>query len=390
MPCPTNSGYYFALFPLRGMVRFIQELQIMTYSLFEEFVSLDNLIRAFQDVAEGKSENEEFIIYSLNLEENLINLQNRLVTGIWRPHNTVDFYIREPKLRHISRPVIEDRIVHHAILQVIEEYLDDYFSQSSYACRKGRGTHAAVDKLQMIYRSAIGRWGFDFCVIKGDFRKFFESINIDVLKEMLSRLIADERLLSLIFLILDGFEGKGLPIGFLLSQGFSNLVGSIVDYFVTDILGVGKYYIRYADDFRIIVHTRQEAMAVLYAVDDLVCNKMHQSLSEEKTEIVRYSGGDTFCGYVVCPHHLEAKRETVKRHERRIGKKMRLYEEGKITLQKVADSVHSAVDYLIKTGARSEKIENAVLFLYKNDIKTRDFKKLISSLGLDKAVNNPA
>ena len=354
----------------------------MQYSLFEEFVSLDNLIAAYQAVAEGKSENEEFIIYSLNLEENLINLQNRLIAGTWRPHNTVDFYIREPKLRHISRPVIEDRIVHHAILQIIEEYLDDYISQASYACRKGRGTHAAVDKLQMIYRSAIGRWGFDFCVIKGDFRKFFESINVDVLKDMLSRLIPDERLLSLIFLILDGFEGKGLPIGFLLSQGFSNLVGSIVDYYVTDILGVGKYYIRYADDFRIIVHTRREAMNVLYAVDDLVCRKMHQSLSEGKTKIVRYSGKDTFCGYVVCPHHLEAKKETVKRHERRIGKKMRLYEGGRITLQKVADSVHSAVDYLIKTDARSEKIENAVLMLYNEGIKTKDFKKLVTERGL--------
>lgn len=387
---PDRFGLFFLPFRICGAWRALNRNYRMPYSLFEEFVSLDNLIAAYQAVEKGKSENEEFIIYSLNLEENLINLQNRLIAGTWRPHNTVDFYIREPKLRHISRPVIEDRIVHHAILQVIEEYLDNYFSQSSYACRKGRGTHAAVDKLQMIYRSAIGRFGFDFYVIKGDFRKFFESINVDVLKEMLSRLIPDERLLSLIFLILDGFEGKGLPIGFLLSQGFSNLVGSIVDYYVTDILGVGKYYIRYADDFRIIVHTRREAMNVLYAVDDLVCNKMHQSLSENKTKIVRYSGKDTFCGYVVCPHHLEAKRETVKRHERRIGKKMRLYEGGIITLQRVADSTHSAVDYLIKTDARSEKIENAVLFLYKNDIKTRDFKKLISSRGLDKAVDNPA
>ena len=313
----------------------------MPYSLFEEFVSLDNLIAAYQAVEKGKSENEEFVIYSLNLEENLINLQNRLIAGTWRPHNTVDFYIREPKLRHISRPVIEDRIVHHAILQVIEEYLDSYISQASYACRKGRGTHSAVDKLQMIYRSAIGRFGFDFYVIKGDFRKFFESINVDV-------------------------------------------------YYVTDILGVGKYYIRYADDFRIIVHTRREAMNVLYAVDDLVCRKMHQSLSESKTKIVKYSGKDTFCGYVVCPHHLEAKSETVRRHERRIGKKMRLYEGGSITLQRVADSTHSAVDYLIKTGERSEKIESAVLFLYKNNIKTRDFKNLISLRGRDKAVDNPA
>lgn len=363
----------------------------MLYSLFEEFVSLDNLITAYQDVAKGKSENEEFMLYSLNLEENLINLQNGLIAGNWRPHNTVDFYIREPKLRHISRPVIEDRIVHHAILQVIEEYLDKYISQASYACRKGRGTHAAVDKLQAIYRSAIGRWGFNFCVIKGDFRKFFESINVDVLKNMLSRLIPDERLISLIFFILDGFEGKGLPIGFLLSQGFSNLVGSIVDYFVTDILGVGKYYIRYADDFRVIVHTRAEAMNVLYAVDSLVCNKMHQSLSENKTKIVRYSGKDTFCGFVVRPHRLEAKSDTVKRHERRIGKKMRMYKEREsITMQKVADSVHSAVDYLLKTGARSEVIENTVLFLYKNNINTRDFRKFLSSRGLDKAKTNPA
>ena len=262
----------FLPFSLCGAWRALNEKTHMQYSLFEEFVSLDNLIRAFQDVATGKSENEEFVIYALNFEENLINLQNRL--------------------------------------------------------------------------------------------------------------IPDERLLSLIFLILDGFEGKGLPIGFLLSQGFSNLVGSIVDYYVTDILGVGKYYIRYADDFRIIVHTRREAMNVLYAVDDLVCNKMHQSLSEGKTKIVKYSGKDTFCGFVVCPHHLEAKSETVKRHERRIGKKMKLYEEGHITLQKVSDSTHSAVDYLIKTDARSEIIERNVLTLYNQGIRTKDFKKLVIERGL--------
>lgn len=349
---------------------------------FARAVSFDNLYDSFMEVSEGKWENREFIYYYMNLEENLIDLQNRIVYGLWRPHNTVEFYIREPKLRHISRPVIEDRIVHHAVFRIIEKSLEKYLSFAAYSCRKGRGTVSACDRLQKLYRSAIGNWGFNFYVIKGDFKKFFESINIEVLKIMLMRIIKDSMLLALIFLILDNFEGVGLAIGFLLSQGFSNLVGAILDYYVTDILGIGKYYIRYADDFRIIVPTRKKALEVLYGIDELICCKMHQSLSAKKTKIVKYSGKDTFCGYVICPHHFEAKTNAVKRHERRINHKTDLYNKGTITISQLADTVHSAVDYLIKTGARSEKIESAVLMLYDQGVKTKDFKRLIAERGL--------
>ena len=127
---------------------------------------------------------------------------------------------------------------------------------------------------------------------------------------------------------------------------------------------------------------RKKALEVLYSIDELICGKMHQSLSEGKTKIVRYSGKDTFCGYVVCPHHFEAKTNAIKRHERRINHKNSLYNTGIITLTQFADTVHSAVDYLIKTGARSEKIESAVLMLYDQGVKTKDFKRLIAERGL--------
>ena len=122
----------------------------MDYTLLGEIASFDNLYSAFEEVAKGKRTKPEFVLYALKAEENIINLQNKLINKLWHPHKTVDFFVREPKLRFISRPLIEDRIVHHAIMRVISPLFNKYWSPASFACIVGRGNLKACERLQKL------------------------------------------------------------------------------------------------------------------------------------------------------------------------------------------------------------------------------------------------
>lgn len=336
--------------------------RIRQMGLYEQIYDFDNLIEAYIDVQRGKGEKLEFNLFSMHAEEHLINLHNHLVWRTWKPGETVNFRIFEPKERNISRPILQDRILEHAVINIVKPTFYSYFSPCSHACIEGRGTLNAVFEMQKKYRSAIGRWGFDFYVIHGDFRKYFETIDHGVLRYMLLRLFKDEEAVDLMMAIAGSHAGnneKGIAIGSPLSQHEANLVASILDYYVTDQLGVGaKCYQRYMDDFRILVHTREEAERVLEAVYHVVETKMRQELSEKKTYIERYKGCDTFCGYIIHPHHLRLKTPSVKRHRRRIEKFLTLYQRGVMSKDRVLDSIGSyeaCLSHAVNTEPRIEK-----------------------------------
>lgn len=330
-------------------------------TMLGEIASYDNLLSAYDKVAHGKRSRPEFMRYALRIEENIINLSNRLANKMWRPHGTVDFYVIEPKLRFISRPVIEDRIVHHAICNVIEPILEKYWSFASYACIKGRGNTNACIRLQRLYRSAIGKYGFNFYVISGDFKSFFKLVNLDVYRIMLEKVIKDRDTVELLMLIAESYEGEGLPIGFLTSQHAANLVLSAFDYLITDILGIGKWYVRQMDDFRIIVKDKETAYNILNNLYEFADNKLHQPLSDKKTRVWKFKGCDKFCGYIIRPHRLSAISDTAKRHERRITKHNKMFMEGRIAEEKLISSVSGAIDYFLRTNRPSKIIDDVIL-----------------------------
>ncbi|MDR1620831.1 MAG: hypothetical protein LBS00_00485, partial [Synergistaceae bacterium] len=161
----------------------------------------------------------EVLRFSENLEENLIVLQNELIWRTWTPRPYRRFIVSEPKTREIAAPDYRDRVIHHALVRIIEPLFDRKMIDTSFACRVGKGTHAGVQKASEFIRESRAKFG-SFYILKGDVPKYFYSVDHAVLKRIIRRTIRCRPTLWLLDKIIDnGTEGDvGLPIGALTSQ----------------------------------------------------------------------------------------------------------------------------------------------------------------------------
>lgn len=333
--------------------------------LYEKVYDYDNLYMAWLEVEKGRKNEIPFQRWKSDYEDViLIHLQNELIHHTYKPRKTREFLVRDPKLREISEPTYYDRIVHHALMRVAQPYFERYFHRDSFACLKNKGPLACCEYYQSLIRKALGRWDKDFYVLRLDFKSFFASIDRTVLKKKLERIFNPKYypdILNLFSLIIDSYhkpeleENKGLPLGFLPSQQLANLMLTPLDYYITDTLGY-SLHVRYMDDSRVLVHTKDEARELLYKIDEFSLNDTGQKLSEKKTYIQHWRGKDEWCGYVVCPHHLEPKKRTVERSLRRLQKKERDFEEGRITEEHLKASYISYYAYMKHTNKEVELI----------------------------------
>ncbi len=355
--------------------------------LFEEFVSFDNIYAGTMEVAKGKWRKPEWVRWYLDLEVNTINLQNRLIWDMWRPHATVDFYVMEPKKRPVARPHIEDRIVGHSLMRVILPYLERRSSAQSYACRTGKGAYNAVLEWQRIIRSAIGRWGFEWYVISIDFAHDYQTISLPGLKELYSRVIPSKRLCNILDMKIDSyiamqnepriFKHEGLALGNIENQHLANLKSGLVDFFVTDTLGLGRMYVRYMDDIRIAVHTKEDAVRILSAIEDLIEEKLNQKVSEKKTGYRKFKGKDDLCGYVVCPHHLEAQNTKLRHRLNRLRRNHGIWEDGTCPTDKYVASFCNVLDYLEKTDSDHPYVRECVDEAIAKGISNRGIRRYL-------------
>lgn len=328
---------------------------------FDRICTYDNFIGAYNEVAKGKRNKPAFIRFSLQKEEIIWETLFSLRNFTWQHSPCIAKTIFEPKQRDLTIPILKDRTVHHAVYRQTHHLFERYSYFGSFASRKGKGQLRACQHLQKLYRRALGKWGRKFVVISIDLKSFFASIDHTVLKTLLKRIIRDKRTLWLLGQIIDvmnvhpingkePLQGKGIAIGFVLSQDFGNYIASFIDHYVTSIFGY-SLYVRYMDDIRILVPTREEAKDLLTKIDDLCTQKLKLTLSDKKTRIHSWSGKDTFCGYVVTPHRLMVKPATGKRIKRRKAKKFKLFCEGKISLKNICQSAESDRAYYAPTFA---------------------------------------
>jgi RNA-directed DNA polymerase len=230
--------------------------------LYEDLTAFPNLLRAARQAQRGKRFLPATLAFNHRLETELLLLQRELQTQTYRPGPFKTFTINDPKPRRISAAPYRDRVVHHALCNVIEPIYERVFIYDSYACRKGKGTHAAVDRLTHFMQSA------DY-VLKCDIRKYFASVDHAILKQTLRRKIGCPPTLDLIDRLIDHsnpqeetadyFPGddlftpltrrRGLPIGNQTSQFFANVALDPLDHFIKEELGCRRY-IRYVDDVR--------------------------------------------------------------------------------------------------------------------------------------------
>lgn len=204
----------------------------------------------------------------------MFSLRDDLAGGTYCHDHYEHFYVHDPKRRYISEATVRDRVIHQAIVQIIEPLIEKSFIFDSYSSRTGKGTHAAVDRLEQFLRKATKNYRHSTYVLKCDIRKFFDSIRHDILMSLLRKKIPDARFCHLVQMVVDSYASDsngtiGLPLGNSTSQSFANLYLTSFDHFVKEQLHV-PLYLRFCDDFLIVARTRSILEEILPQVRDFL------------------------------------------------------------------------------------------------------------------------
>jgi RNA-directed DNA polymerase len=228
-----------------------------TGNLYERICSIENLQLADFNASKGKAHQYGVIVHRKNQAANILALRETLLDKSYQTSAYTMFKIYEPKQREVFRlPYFPDRICHHAIMNVLEPVFTRLFTADTYACVKGRGIHGAA---RAVRRALVDQVGTQYC-LKLDVRKFYPSIDHEILKAILRRKFKDQDLLWLLDEIID--SAAGIPIGNYLSQYFANLYLTSLDHWMKETKSV-RYYFRYADDLVILARGKDELHQLL-------------------------------------------------------------------------------------------------------------------------------
>jgi hypothetical protein len=309
--------------------------------LWDRLVSWENLLLAARKARRGKRDRACVQRFEFDLERKLLALQRELCEGTYRPGPFRTHWITRPKPRLISAAPYRDRVVHHALMNVLEPHFERHFHPHSYACRKDKGTHSAADRVQTLMR----RYRF---MAQFDIRKYFPSIDHEILKAMFRRLVKDRRVLALMETIVDHsnpqeavaeyFPGdnlftpysrrRGLPIGNLTSQWFANWHLTGLDHFVTGALQIGGY-VRYCDDFILFHGDAGTLRAAIQEVRAYLLG-LRLRLHGGKLSVVPTRCGLAFVGYRIWPTHRLLRKPNVREFRRRVRWMKAAYARGEI------------------------------------------------------------
>ncbi len=328
--------------------------------VWREVVSFENLLNAYGKARAGKQSSRAVAEFALNLESELLSLQEELASFSYAPGAYRLFTLYERKKRQIAAAPFRDRVVHHAIMNVIEPTIDRRFIFDSYASRRGKGVHAAVDRYQ--------QWSRQYpYVLKLDIEQYFPSVDHDLLKMKLRHYLKDRHVLALLDKIVDTapsatgrpdccyFAGDdlftpmlrstGLPIGNLTSQFFANLYLDATDHHIKETLRAPAY-LRYVDDLVVLgrdklwLHETRDRLRERLAQDRL-------RLHPRKAHIYHTAHGIDLFGYQVFPYKRRLRNDNGHRFRRRLHAMARLYRAGALDWADVEPRINSWVGHAI-------------------------------------------
>ena len=321
--------------------------------LWEGFISFENIFRAWKDASKGRRRRPDVAAFEENLEINLHNIIQRLNQNEWTPGKYSSFYVEENGVRRlISAAPFPDRIVHHALVNVLEPIWERRFLGASHANRKGMGGHKAM---------ARADWGLQNCAycLKCDIRKYFPSIDHEILYSLIARHVADKRILNLVHLIIDSGRGvlnsecppmifpgdddltalmrpRGLPIGNQTSQFFANVMLHPLDVMIAQEIRP-KTFVRYVDDFLLFDDDREKL------------NSLRLKLHPRKVRLFPCTEGVNFVGYRLTRQQIRLPRASVSRIRARLKHNAEMYSRGELTLEQVRSSVTGMAGHIGKS-----------------------------------------
>ncbi|WP_129627516.1 reverse transcriptase domain-containing protein [Candidatus Oscillochloris fontis] len=324
-------------------------------NLYPQVYDFENLYHAYRAARRAKRGRAEVARFEARVEDHLFALQTELRDATYQPGVYRHFYISEPKRRKISAAPFRDRVVHHALVNVIEPIYERRFIHDSYACRVGKGTHRALDRCTEFVR----KYRF---VLQCDVAKFFPTIDHAILLNILGRTLTDPALLRLCERIIQSGAGildseraihwfpgddlfaplrpQGLPIGNLTSQFWANVYLNEIDQFIKRDLKC-RAYLRYADDFLLFHDDKRTLHTWMRTLQDVTATRLRLLLHPAKCQVFPTSSGVPFLGFRHFASHRRIKRPSVVRFRRRLRGLQQAYAEGQISMEKASASIQS-------------------------------------------------
>lgn len=276
-------------------------------NIYQQICSIENLMLADSIARKGKLQQPGVISHDKNRVQNIEKLHRLLISKGYKTSEYTTFTIYEPKERLIFRlPYYPDRIVHHAVMNIMEPVFKSVFTADTYSCIKNKGIHAAAAAVRRALKDTAGT---RYC-LKLDIRKFYPNVNHDILKSLLRKKIKDQELLWLLDGIIDSADG--LPIGNYLSQYFANFYLSYFDHWIKEHKRV-KYYFRYADDIVILSAEKPYLHELLYEIRTYLENNLKLHIKENYQVFPVDARGIDFVGYVFFHTHVRL-RKTIKQN----------------------------------------------------------------------------
>lgn len=321
-------------------------------NLWPDIIDFSNLLDAARKAQRGKRFRSNVLAFNYDLERNLLTLKTQLETKTYRPGCYRTFEIVEPKRRMISAAPYRDRVVHHALCNVIVPILESTFIHDSYANCWGFGSHQALRRFTDFARSS--RY-----VLQCDIQKYFPSIDHEILKSLLRRKLKCNDTLWLIDTLIDGSNEqfpsvehlpqddllaplarrRGLPIGNLTSQFFANVYLNGFDHFVKETLKASKY-LRYVDDFALFSDDWAFLIDARAAIEDYL-SQLRLKIHPIKSQTFETQYGANFLGFRVLPDRIRVRSENLRRSRRRLKQLQINYATYRASLDDVIRSLQS-------------------------------------------------
>jgi retron-type reverse transcriptase len=311
--------------------------------LYPKIIEFDNIYLAAHKALRGKKLSIDAAKYNFNLENEILNLQFDLINQNYQLKPYQVFEILEPKFRKICAANFRDRVLHHSVCNILEPIFERRFIYDTYACRVGKGTHKAIARVQLFARKSS-------YYLKCDIKKYFESIDHEILRNLLRKIIKDADVLLLLNQIIDhsvpgAARGKSVPIGNLTSQHFANIYLGELDHFLKDRLAL-RGYVRYMDDFICFADEKEDLHYLLDKIKIFLTEQLCLSLKEKVTRIAPVSEGVPFLGMRIFKNLIRIQRPNLIRCRQKIREREHQYQSGTIDEKTLLQSVSSLLGHI--------------------------------------------
>ena len=394
----------------------------MQLKLFEDYFEnklLEDLFKAYFDARRNKRNTINALAFEKNFEENIFRLCDEIIAGNYEPRPSICFIVNKPVKREIFAADFRDRIVHHIIYNYIAPIFEKNFINDSYSCRKGKGTHYGIKRVDHFIRSCSRNYTQDCYILKLDIKGYFMSINRAKLYDKIeSLLLAKKHKIDYdLALVLDlikrtifndptinckikgnkkdwhdlprtkslfsSKEDCGLPIGNLTSQLFGNIYLNDFDHFIKKDLNI-KNYGRYVDDFVLIHNDREYLKSIISEIKTYLQKELHLTLHPNKIYLQHFTKGVKYLGAVIKPHRIYSARRTFGNFFEAIQQQNKIVNTRKPDIEEVENYIASMNSYLgilqhYKTYKKRKKIiwENLSGWWWNHVYSSDGYKKFV-------------